>query len=199
VLHICTRLSYAPRQPSSPPQTLNRCAPRQLQHSPHGGFDAAPLRPHTGFVAPVAAGGLCSGVCGSCVHQLPHARLVANNVRPACVDGGVYMFSSVGGAGGGERRAGRSCLSGAPCAFDCGRATCVCVGHVCSTLALRRTCVRDCSLCSVIPGQVRGDLRDFWRLALYPVVLVVCWLPGTINRVNNSLHPGTPMHARMFA
>ena len=75
----------------------------------------------------------------------------------------------------------------------------VCVGHVCSTLALRRTCVRDCSLCSVIPGQVRGDLRDFWRLALYPVVLVVCWLPGTINRVNNSLHPGTPMHARMFA
>jgi len=30
--------------------------------------------------------------------------------------------------------------------------------------------------------QVRGEVQFFWRLALYPVVLVVCWTPGTINR-----------------
>ena len=37
-----------------------------------------------------------------------------------------------------------------------------------------------------------ADTQFFWRLALYPVILIVCWTPGTVNRIHNSLNPLRP-------
>jgi len=48
-------------------------------------------------------------------------------------------------------------------------------------------------------SQVRGEVQFFWRLALYPVVLVVCWTPGTINRIHNSVRPDNPVYGLYMA
>jgi len=40
--------------------------------------------------------------------------------------------------------------------------------------------------------EVQGEVSSYWRLALYPAVLVLCWTPGTINRLHNSYQPDEP-------
>ncbi|EKX55538.1 hypothetical protein GUITHDRAFT_99314 [Guillardia theta CCMP2712] len=47
-------------------------------------------------------------------------------------------------------------------------------------------------------SQANTDLQVFWRLALYPVILIICWFFGTINRIYNSLHPDEPIFALYF-
>jgi len=36
------------------------------------------------------------------------------------------------------------------------------------------------------------------RLKYYPLILIVCWVPGTINRIHNSAHPRNPVFALQF-
>lgn len=43
--------------------------------------------------------------------------------------------------------------------------------------------------CSIARKQVREDMEVFWRLGLYPVILVVCWFFASINRIRPPLPP----------
>eukprot|EP00282_Hemiselmis_andersenii_P003632 CAMPEP_0114119726 /NCGR_PEP_ID=MMETSP0043_2-20121206/6265_1 /TAXON_ID=464988 /ORGANISM="Hemiselmis andersenii, Strain CCMP644" /LENGTH=273 /DNA_ID=CAMNT_0001212293 /DNA_START=165 /DNA_END=982 /DNA_ORIENTATION=- len=39
-----------------------------------------------------------------------------------------------------------------------------------------------------------GDMKVFWRLGLYPVILVICWTAASVNRIHNSIYPSQPIY-----
>mmetsp|Transcript_42502 Transcript_42502/g.104185 ORF Transcript_42502/g.104185 Transcript_42502/m.104185 type:complete len:314 (-) Transcript_42502:192-1133(-) len=41
--------------------------------------------------------------------------------------------------------------------------------------------------------QDRKDVTLFWRLGLYPVILIVCWSAASINRIHDSINPNSPI------
>ena len=38
-----------------------------------------------------------------------------------------------------------------------------------------------------------GDMMVFWRLGMYPVILVLCWSAATFNRLYNTANPDNPL------
>mmetsp|Transcript_26789 Transcript_26789/g.70329 ORF Transcript_26789/g.70329 Transcript_26789/m.70329 type:complete len:333 (-) Transcript_26789:829-1827(-) len=42
-------------------------------------------------------------------------------------------------------------------------------------------------------SQGSKEVRHFWRLGAYPVVLLVCWSFGSVNRIQNSMDPRHPI------